>query len=114
MGAGFGSKYHKIHYIEVRYIEVWVYLLCLLAIRKKNIAIHITTFLCYPIISKPELLQQQQQHYSWYDVSSKLALKTGNLFMMKCVYKESVSNKLIITLSNKWHCTIRAWPSKNP
>ena len=89
---------------------MWLHYILLSPGYKKNSAIHIT-FLYYPIISKPELLQQQQQHYSWYDVSSKLALKTGNLFMMKCVYKESVSNKLIITLSNKWHWTIGAWPS---
>jgi len=25
MGAGFSSLYHEIHYIKVRYIEVWVY-----------------------------------------------------------------------------------------
>ena len=25
MGAGFCSLYHEIHYIEVRYIKVWVY-----------------------------------------------------------------------------------------
>ena len=25
MGAGFSSLYHKIHYIKVHYIEVWVY-----------------------------------------------------------------------------------------
>ena len=24
-GAGICSLYHKIHYIEIRYIEVWVY-----------------------------------------------------------------------------------------
>ena len=26
MGTGFSSLYHKIHYIEVRYIKVWVYI----------------------------------------------------------------------------------------
>ena len=26
MGAGFCTLYHEIHYIEVRYIKVWVYL----------------------------------------------------------------------------------------
>ena len=25
IGVGFSSLYHEIHYIEVRYIEVWVY-----------------------------------------------------------------------------------------
>ena len=27
MGTGFCSLYHEIHYIEVRYIEIWVYYL---------------------------------------------------------------------------------------
>ena len=25
MGAGFSSLYHEIHYMEVRYIDIWVY-----------------------------------------------------------------------------------------
>ena len=27
-GAGICSLFHKIHYIKIRYIEVWVYVLC--------------------------------------------------------------------------------------
>ena len=41
MGAGFCSLYREIHYIEVRYIKVWVYFNCIL--KKKGSGSNLTS-----------------------------------------------------------------------
>ena len=43
MWAGFSSLYHKIHYIKVRYIKVWVYLQVIVG-QEKTYIVHINYY----------------------------------------------------------------------